>query len=214
MRLALIIDWALLQALVSHTPLTARINIVTFLCELISHPPLLEPYQRELLKEPVLKLFHQAMYPMETGRYAAYNPAHVAVTRRHASYTCNLVVLLTILGDGILGSELFPGGSDCTYRWRNLALLWRSQLPADGWQMLLEYLNLDRIRTDNIRDIRLSVTGQRQQKPSLDMFWSYQHALPSAQPDEDFTWTFHRPEDIRGNVYYLCDWRIDAAAHV
>lgn len=206
------IDEPFLYALLSHAPLIARVNIVAFIREMLSSWP---PKKRTSLTPPLQSLFYSALHPVEAGRYSGYDPRQTEVPRRHATYTCNLVVLLAIVGDGAFASELFPKRkNDCTYRWRNMALLWRSQLPPEGWQMLLEHLNADRIIIDDTKDVRISFIDQRKRTPILDMHWTYHHALKSIPPKGDATWSIHQSEDIRSNIHFLSDWRIDVAAHV
>ena len=89
--------------------------------------------RREVLESVLLELFFDALKPRHDTRYGDYEPLELPVPARYASYTANLMMLAVLNGGQIKGSMLFPHSLDIVHEWRNLALLWRSQLPAEGW---------------------------------------------------------------------------------
>ncbi len=217
------IDDAFLHALLSHQPLTMRGNAIDLLQQTLAGWP---EDRRGVLRESLLTLFHRSMYRTGDTRYGAYEPMALTVPARHAAYACNLVLLLLMLSAEVHGHELLPESWDRTslgdipYNWRNLALLWRSQLPPEGWNGLLDRVELNRIRTDGLRDIRaryLPATGHEDPRPPLpllDLAWQYDNVPGLQDSARPMGWMFHPPQDIRLHINFTADRRADVAAHV
>jgi hypothetical protein len=210
-------DDAFLHALLSFMPLTTRRTVVSFLAELLQALP--EP-RRQGLCTMLLGLFRDSLGSRHDTRYSDYMPLALTGPARYAAYSANLVVLAVLAGGEVTGSGLFPSALDPVEEWRKVALLWRSQLPVEGWVGLIGALALDRIWNDNQRDIVLrpdEAAGQR--SGSSDPFWSYNIAPGHEYRDHEwpsgsyFNWTHLDYEFLREQVRFLCDSGDDALAH-
>jgi hypothetical protein len=205
------IDDAFLHAVLSFAPLTMRGTAVSFLRELIGRWP---QEERILLREPVLRLLQRAMDPVHDHSFDEYQPIALGVPARHGTYACNLLVLLLFVGGDVTASEVFEGRHDPSYYWRNLALLWRSQLPVEGWAGLLELVCAERTRRGSARDVRLRLSAGRAPVPSLDPNWFYDDLSAVQDTDGPVGWVFHHPDDLRHHVNLVCERRTDVIAHV
>src|SRR5262249_35506899 len=124
-----------LHALLSFAPLS-RGAALQFFEELVAAPGWrLGQTARTLL----IDLFRGPLGPRRASRYAAYQPATLQVPARYALYSANLLLLAVPLSDdgGVTASELFPQSADLKGAWHRMALLWRSQIPPEGFTALL-----------------------------------------------------------------------------
>jgi hypothetical protein len=171
------VDDAFLHALLSFIPLTMRGTAVTFLDEQLQQWP---TERREVLCEPIIRLFRLSQDQPRSSEFSAYRPIPATVPAQHATYSCNLLLLLLMLTDSIRASDLMQGESswfiqtaDPHRRWRNMALLWRSQLPSEGWLHLVETVQVERIITDRRTDVQMRLIRRGATTWNFDPEWMY-----------------------------------------
>lgn len=207
-----LIDDALLHTLLSFMPLTMRATSVTFARERLRR---LDDRHREPIRDMVLGLFHDALAPRHDTRYARYAPEQVRVPRRPAVYSANLLLLVLAAGDEITATELFPGANDPIVEWRSLALLWRSQFPPEGWSVLINVIDVNRIWKEGRRQLRLRLAeGSRSWQ--LDPSWTY-----DLGPEHDerkfasrwFGWVHQDHGLLREQAWFVCDDGDDTLIH-
>jgi hypothetical protein len=193
-------------------PLTKRGSIVSFVAERLR--PLPQPRRHQLLGV-LLELFGSALGPRQDSRYRDYAPVPVPVPARYAAYSVNLVILAVLAAGEIAGSSLFPEARDPATEWRNLALLWRSQLPRDGWEGLISTLVLSRTRQSNYqRDVVLRYGGNTgQQAGRLDPLWSDDLFVNKLKLGHPYGWRRNRDSWLRDQAWFVCDSDDDIAAH-
>ena len=209
-------DDAFLHALLSFSTVTVRGTTVSFLQQLLA--PLSAP-RRGLLRGLLISLFHGALYARHDTRYAEYEPRRLTVTNRHANYSANLVLLTVLVGGEVTGKELFPHADEDRHwhgvwaNWRTIALLWRAELlPGEGWHGLLATLDLERTWEDGERGIRLRLAADQSAELHIDPYWTYK--MPPGSGGRDLVgWREHHENDLRRMYHFLCDRRIDVAAH-
>ena len=210
-------DDAFLHALLSYMPLTMRATIISFLAQMFGTLP---QSQRQELCIVLLGLFRDALGPRRDTRYADYAPLPLPVPARHAAYSANLAVLAVLSSGEVAGSHLFPAAREPASDWRYIALLWRSQLPSEGWAGLIAAIALERIWDNGKRDVLLrpgQTAGRRSPLiQNTDLRWSQNWGVgdeyrPRGAGDysirvEDFSW-------LRDQVWFLCDDGDDTLAH-
>lgn len=203
-------DDALLHALLSYSPLTMRATHLAFLRERLRRLG----GRRDIVRELVLGLFHDALAPRHDTRYAGYAPEQVPVPRRPAAYSANLLLILTT-GGAVTATELFPGANDPIAEWRRLALLWRSQLPSEGWRVLIAFIDVDRLWEDDRRQLRLTLPS-RPRAWQVDPFWTYdlgpRHDYRRLFPHR-LDWVHHDHGMLRDQARFLCDDGDDTLIH-
>lgn len=207
-------DDAFLYALLSFMPLTMRGTIMSFLAERLRALP--EP-RREQLGTMLLGLFRDSLGPRHDTRYGDYTPLPLPVPARHAAYSASLTVLTVLSAGEVTGRQLFPAARDPVEDWRKLALLWRSQLPLEGWAGLIGAIVPDRIWDNDQRDIRLHPQNVSRPPWSPDPRWSYNRRLgyeykPRA-PGHFSIWMDFDSWRVRDQARFLCDHRDDALVH-
>ena len=115
------------------------------------------------------------------------------------------------------GRQLFPTARDPAEDWRKLALLWRSQLPLEGWDGLIGAVVPDRIWDNNQRDIRLHPGDISPPPWSPDPRWSYNrgpgYEHQPRQPGDFFIWMDFDSWRYATRPGSLCDHRDDALVH-
>jgi hypothetical protein len=210
-------DDAFLHAMLSFMPLATRGTTVSFLEEGLRGWP--ESRRAEALTL-VLGLFHRALEIRHDTRYGDYTPQRLAVPARPAMYSVNLLLLAvaaTTTG-GLSGDDLFPDASEPVAAWRRLALLWRSQCPAEGWSGLIATVAIERLWQDGRRQIRVRLREDVEPEPwSTDPYWTYDYG-----PDHDyrprtdgawFAWVHHDNRQLREQARFLCDVADDIFVH-
>jgi hypothetical protein len=195
-------------------PLTMRGTIMSFLAERLRALP--EP-RREQLGTMLLGLFRDSLGPRHDTRYGDYTPLPLPVPARHAAYSASLTVLTVLSAGEVTGRQLFPAARDPVEDWRKLALLWRSQLPLEGWAGLIGAIVPDRIWDNDQRDIRLHPQNVSRPPWSPDPRWSYNRRLgyeykPRA-PGHFSIWMDFDSWQVRDQARFLCDHRDDALVH-
>jgi hypothetical protein len=160
-------DDAFLHAVLSFAPLTMRGTIVTFLAEQLQTLP-------HAGLEYARNLFHHSLLPRHDTSYDSYEPDRISVPTRHATYSANLALMAVLAAGEITEQQLFPGRADPVDDWRRITLLWRSQLPEEGWANLIHTLELHRGWDDDRRILRLRMreTTELSTVPS-DPYWTY-----------------------------------------
>ncbi len=206
-------DDTFMYALLSFMPLTMRATIVSFLTELLQALP--TPRRRQLTTV-LLGLFRDSLGPRRDSRYSEYTPLPLPVPARHAAYSSNLAVLIVLSAGDVTGSQLFPAARDPAEDWRKLALLWRSQLPAEGWTGLISAISLDRTWANGQRDVILrpgETSGQSGWEP--DPHWSYNRGPvdPYRQRALPFGFAYVSDSWLRAQAMFVCDADDDALIH-
>jgi hypothetical protein len=95
----------------------------------------------------------------------------MSVPGRHAVYGQNLVLLSVLVGGELTGADLFGRDGDIAVAWRSQAQLWRSQLARPDWDAVVRSLRIERIWTDERRDLRLRLADGEYAIPELDLEW-------------------------------------------
>jgi hypothetical protein len=146
----------------------------------------------------------------------AYEPDRISVPARHAAYSANLVLLAVLAAGEITEQQLFPGRAEPVEDWRRTTLLWRSQLPDEGWMGLLRTLELHRGWDGDRRILRLRVREVAEwYAMNSDPFWTH-NIGPGSKPRQSGEWFGWRRDDheiIWGQSYFLCDTKDDSVAH-
>jgi energy-coupling factor transporter ATP-binding protein EcfA2 len=211
-------DDAFLHAILSFIPLTMRGTVVSFLAERLQELP---GERRDVLQSILLELFYDALRPRHDTRYSDYEPLELPVPARYAAYTANLLLLTVLNGRKVNGSTLFPRGPDVVHEWRNLALLWRSQLPAEGWSGLTETVAVERIWEDNKREVILRWGRERDTSlPHYDYLWAVNCAPDDYRRNQDpvgygqwSIWTSDEFDDIRRRAHFTGNRDDDTCVH-
>lgn len=207
------LDDSFVHALLSFAPLSSRDTIVAFLAELFLA---LSEARRELLRDLLLPLFHQSLLPRHDTSYAAYEPHRLSVPARHAAYSVNLVLLAVLTTGEITEQQLFADSVEPVRDWRRIALLWRSQLPEDGWENLIQTLDFRRGWDDDRRSLCVHIPEAiGRHLANSDPYWTYnfnsnhEYRRKGAQ----FSWVHDDVEGLRRQINFLCDTKDDGVAH-
>ncbi|WP_158887089.1 NACHT domain-containing protein [Amycolatopsis anabasis] len=197
-------DDEFLHALLSFVPLTVRGTAISFLADRLTALP-----SRDVLRGLLLELFHHALGPRTSQTFDGYRPRRIGVPQRHAAYAANLLLLIVLTGGEVSGAELFPGHRDPVEGWHRMALLWRSQLPAQGWNRLVHTFELRREWTeDDQPEIQLSFAREETTPPKIDPSWSYGTSLRG-----EAGWRHFDFGDLRAHNHFLCDRADDTIMH-
>jgi hypothetical protein len=200
-------DDSFLRALLSFAPLTLRSTIIDFLTTLTQQ---LGGDDRRLLRGLLLAAFHGALEPRNDWSSDRYSPGRVSAPARHAAYSANVLLLITLIGGPVTGRELFPGGPFPAADWRRLAMLWRSQFTAEGWKNLTGALRLQRIWHADDREICVSL--EPWSPPPLDSFWTFK-IPPNSELRKGYGWRHIFIGDLRKEAYFCCDTMDDIVWH-
>ncbi|MFI6513296.1 NACHT domain-containing protein [Streptosporangium sp. NPDC050855] len=195
-----------LRALLSFSPLTTRGQVMGFLATLCRR---FGPARTQALRSLLLAYFHTSMQAVKDVTHADYEPERRTPPARHAVYSANLVLLVTLVGAPVASRELFPRSRYPASEWRNCAFLWRSQFSGEGWRSLAEAMRLERIWHAGERDVVLSMGPWT--APALDPFWSQR--MPEDHPMRQGGWRRVMTKDLRRESYFTCDLAEDAAWH-
>jgi hypothetical protein len=94
-------------------------------------------------------------------------------------------------------------------------LLWRSQLPKEGWAGFIEAIALDRDWLGDKREVILRYGKEtRQRSDAIDPFWSYSHSADQEfrQSGHPFGWRPNADDWLRNQAWFLCDEDDDTTA--
>jgi hypothetical protein len=169
--------------------------------------------RREVLGRLLLSLFHNALDPRQDSSYRDYKPVQVPAPARHAIYSANLLMLAILAAGEVTGDQLFPQTDDQVLDWRALALLWRSQLPPEGWTGLVETLALDRRWHGDQRYIRLRLSQGKAENIDVDPYWMYAFCVEPWNRHTGYSWTYSTYGHQRLKNHFLCHHSGDALAH-
>jgi len=211
------VDDAFLHAILSFMPLTMRGTVISFLADRLQELP---NERRDVLESVLLELFYDALKPRHDTRYGDYEPLELPVPARYAAYTANLMMLTVLNGGQIKGSMLFPHTLDIVHEWRNLALLWRSQLPAEGWSGMTASVALERIWEDNKREFTLRLNEHPIPSPHYDQLWAINCAPDDYMRNEDpvgyhnySIWTTEEFDSIERQTHFTGDAAESTCVH-
>jgi hypothetical protein len=198
---------AFLHALLSFSPLTIRGTAIYFLNELLHSLP---AAHRVALGDLLLELFRASMQARRENLYADYEPAQRSVPCRHAVYAANLLLLTVLVRGEVLGSDMFPV-EDVVKPWRDLALLWRSQLTSEGFTGLITTLSLERTWNGDRREIRLTLHNDNSPEPTTDLYWT-----TLINPDHgtrgSTIWSHANTDYLWRVRHFVCDYGDDLPA--
>lgn len=118
----------------------------------------------------------------------------------------------------VTGTALFPATNNPAEDWRKLALLWRSQLPQEGWDGLMDGIALDRIWDGDQRNIILHPGAAAEQPTwSPDPLWDLDvgpgHDQRPRDPGSSSIWVHLDNGRLRDQARFTCDAGDDALVH-
>jgi hypothetical protein len=205
------VDDGLAFALLSFAALTARMPVVEFLTDLIER---LSDMQRASLSTLLLRLHAHSLEARDDSAFGDYEPLPISVTRRHAAWSANLVLLVVLTAGEVTGSELFSHRNDDPgFEWHDLAMMWRAQLSSEEFHGLVETIALDRMWSPSGRDLRLRRDDGTFDAPPIDMSWTYIVPAASARRRESVLWLGHTPQVIRRATNFTAGKSADMMTH-
>jgi hypothetical protein len=205
-------DDDLLHALLSFAVMSVRAPIVEFLTEATSR---LTESDRDTWKSLLKRLFRVAHEPRPTRHFDRYQPQHLSVTARHATYSANLVLLAVCAAGSISTSELFGSQTDAVRRWHSQTLLWRSQLVPEEWTSLVETFTLHRLWDNDLPDVQLRLEEFTFQVPAIDPCWTFGSQLRRNQESfYAFGYNAYEAQALRRKAYFQCGIDDDVVHHV
>ncbi|WP_073251707.1 NACHT domain-containing protein [Cryptosporangium aurantiacum] len=131
-RFQAVLDAGFLFAATSFVTMTRRAPLWDFCRGLLAA---LTPEQRRSCRELVLELLPEAGFPPRSWSVADYEPRRKPFAARHAAFSANLVCFAVLLADGPVRADELAGGPS-PIAWRQLSLLWRSQLDHEDRQRM------------------------------------------------------------------------------
>jgi hypothetical protein len=203
-------DDAFLHALLSFVALTSRSTAVSFLAERLEKIP---GAYRDTLPELLLGLFREALQQRHAGPYDHYQPAPVPVPARHAAYSANLLLLIVLIRGEVTAQHLYPDSAEPVIKWRESALLWRSQLTPEGWNGMVHTLKLARTWNGARRALVISLGDHAMPTPDIDPYWSYNREPGSIYRNGQARWHYYGLQDLRRHFYFTCDTPDDTVFH-
>jgi hypothetical protein len=208
-------DDAFLHAVTSFMPLSMRGTVISFAAEQLRALP--APHLEQLCAV-MLELFHEALDPRYDARYGDYVPLRLPVPARYAAYSANLATLAVLACQDVHAGSMFPDAHDPVQAWRDLALLWRSQLPAEGWSGLMDAIIVDRVWDNDERKIILRPGQPAGRKDwRYDPYWTRNlgpgHEHRPERRGNYSNWTLLDHAAMREQARFTTDPGDDAAAH-
>jgi hypothetical protein len=208
------VDGSFLRALLSFAPLTMRGTVMSFLTELIDEMP---APRRELLGGVLLTLFHSSLDISPPGTYESYEPEPLSGPARFAAYSANLTLLAVLVLRRVRGRQLFPDKTYPVDEWRATAMLWRSQLPDEGWTGLVDAMALVRGWDGGRREIHLRPKEGSVEAPPSDLYWTYRydpdHEWRPTGPGSWFIWEPISTDFLREQSHFQCAKAENVLAH-
>ncbi|WP_369170717.1 NACHT domain-containing NTPase [Streptomyces sp. R28] len=171
-----------LYSLLSFIPLTDRAQLVENLCDMLATWP--AGRARRELPDRLAELFRAAKWEAGTRSDGNHTPIRVTRTYRDAVYEVNLVLIGAVAAGEVHASQ-FLGTGELIDNWRRHAMLWRSQLSDESWDLLSSTLRLHRCWEPDPR-------GVDEQRPDLKI--STRSTLSFGH---DIGWPFGVPEGSR-----------------
>lgn len=174
------VDDGELYALLSFTPLTDRAQLVENLRDMLAAWP--AGRARDELLPLLVVLFRAAEWEPGHRTDLGHAPVRVTGTHRNAVYEVNLMLLGVVAAGEVYASQ-FLGTERLIDNWRRHAMMWRSQLSDESWELLTSRLRPHRCWEPDPYgggrrpDLRISTVS-----------------TPSVDHDHDIGWLFDRPE--------------------
>lgn len=204
-------DDSLLYAVLSFSCLTARAPIIAFLDDLITRLP---KTQRAAIGDLALAMHRRSLYARNASAYTDYEPRQAPLTVRCAAWSANLVLLATIAKGEIRATDLFPDDvEDCAFRWRDEAMMWRSQLWSEEWSGLVGAMAIERVWEEGHRDVVLRLDDGSLVPRAPDVFWTYIVPPGTAQRSETAAWLGHTPPKILRKSNFMTGKSEDVMVH-
>ncbi|MFE2755608.1 NACHT domain-containing protein [Actinosynnema sp. NPDC059335] len=123
-----------LEPVLSFAPLTTRTPVVSFLRELFDATP---ETDRAELYSLFTGLVHTAQHRPPGSAHPDYTPRALPIAARIAAYTVNLVLLAVVVRGDLTSAALSRA------EWRDLTLLWQSQLSEEEWDSVTRVLAVE-----------------------------------------------------------------------
>ncbi|GAB3901621.1 NACHT domain-containing protein [Kibdelosporangium lantanae] len=193
-----------LHALLSFSLITELVPIVMFLDEMSSE---LSDAERESVTSVLLRLFRTVSDPRPERATAGYLPQTASVPKRHAAYSANLVILITLVVGEIRVSELYGRDTNVIGQWQSDALLWRSQTR---YYSLLDMLAFRRTWNGEHRDAVLTVAPYEKTSP-VQLEWTYSAEFGSAENNSPVT--FHQDKLLMRRQNFFASAGDDVVMH-
>jgi hypothetical protein len=130
-----------LYALLSFTPLTDRAQLVENLRDMLAAWP--ADQARAELPRLLVELFRAAEWEPGPRTDPGHAPVRVTRAYRNAVYEVNLL-LLGVVAAGEMYASSFLGTERLVDNWRRHAMMWRSQLSGESWELFTSTLSLHR----------------------------------------------------------------------
>lgn len=202
------VDDSFLYAVLSFSVLSERAATIGFLEEIVEG---WSQRRRDVLLRIIRDLFATCLQSRQTSEYTEYEPVRLAVPARPAAYSANLFLLAVIVGNAITSSWLYSNARGGAWHWRSITLLWRSQLASEAWTSLVREVALER-RKDRAgrRYLSLRLAGGKPLDTHVDPDW-HRDGPPFGK--NTICWSQGRLEDIRRELYFTCDGRVDMLLH-
>lgn len=200
------IDDEFMHALLSFAALAGRRPIVDFLCTMSAS---LQTGPRQDLAELLIRLFRLAGLPRSGRAFETYQPRRLTVSRRHAAYSANLVLLIVIVRGSIAVSQIYSQDGDVIDAWRDDSMLWQSQLGLD-FHGQMQALAVERFWAATQRDLRLTMDDGTTEPGSVDPLWMY-----DIRRDRwgAFSWSYSSRLALQRRVNFLCRGHLDQMFH-
>ncbi|GIF53070.1 hypothetical protein DFJ67_7331 [Asanoa ferruginea] len=126
------LDAGYLYAATSFAVVARRGPLLDFVRGLLAR---LAPTTRDECRALALELLPDAGYPHPTWSLPGYEPVRRTMAARHAAFSANLAIFIVALSDGPV--DVAEMVDDPVYvTWRQIALLWKSQLPPEDGKRL------------------------------------------------------------------------------
>lgn len=139
----------LLQTLLGYTPLSARLNVLSFIEVLMRQP------DTGRLRAWLVRRASSALTrPQYTPR--KYQPVDKRIDHWMATYSFNLVLLILKCGGELRASDLFTETDDPADWLQGAALQWRAAVPSRMWLETMAILSVGREWHGDRRDIVVS----------------------------------------------------------
>lgn len=166
-------DDGLLSRMLSFAPLVVRAPILRFLGRMASR---LTGDERDRWTQTLVSLYRRSQHLTWTAQAGEYRPITLRMPARYAAYTANLVLLaVTVAGELDFATMAEPGPADPGRQWHDQALLWHSQLPDEGWEQLVQAIEIDRFWTaEGIRDLCLKISQGNLGVAAVDSRWVFE----------------------------------------
>lgn len=144
------LDDGFLYAVSSFSVLAERTPIINFLSELLSTLS----GERDRLRTLLITLMANSLYLHSSRSYEHYEPVRYSITRRLASFTANLTVLLVLVAGEIECRDIF-GVQNSAKKWVECARLWHAEFNDTEWNGVLDTIRVRISREEDQIAIRL-----------------------------------------------------------